>query len=670
MEWMLNIARDEVQAQLKKEWKSFHKTGKCSSIVRPLIKETWERCRDLGANPYKYSLENITDQDLIKDKLDKNKSLIKVSEPAIQNLYDFNYVSRTSKLFVAVSDTSGFLLLVRSGEDKSSPANNILYTEWNEKNIGNNAIGTTLFYKEPTVHIGYEQYCIYPHYYAGTGAPIRDPRGNIIGAISVSSRANLSHPHTYGMTLMTASAIERELKIHESMEGLELAYRHRSDVINSISEGLVILDRDNRISFVNNAFEAMCRDMTGFDKSKYLGEHILSFIKDPFMADLITRKHPITDNVSDLVFDNKTITCTMTYRELQEDHFQNTAVLIVNEFSRTKKLVQKVRDISMKYTFADSIGNNKAHLASMEMAKAYAQTDSTILILGESGTGKELVAQSIHNESNRKYGPFVPVNCGSIPKDLIESEFFGYVEGAFTGAKKGGSIGKFEQANSGTIFLDEIGNMPMALQSALLRVLETRTINRIGDSKIIPINVRVIAATNKDLVEGILDNTFRQDLFYRLNVLSLKLLSLRERKDDLELLFRHFMKIYNKKHDKQLTTITPEAWRFLYNYDWPGNVRELRNIVERSVILSQNSTLDIDLLPEEILNYEPDNSGEIPIQNPFFSVKKPEYPDIAHDNELLAVLEMNRWNKSKTAKDLNISRATLYKRMTELGLNK
>jgi len=235
-------------------------------------------------------------------------------------------------------------------------------------------------------------------------------------------------------------------------------------------------------------------------------------------------------------------------------------------------------------------------------SKAAAGSDSTILLLGESGTGKDVFAQAIHNASGRNRGPFVAINCGAIPRELIASELFGYTEGAFTGAKRGGSPGKFELADGGTLFLDEIGEMPAELQTTLLRVLEQKTVTRIGGTEVIPVNVRIIAATNKDLSKEVVRGTFRQDLYYRLNVVSIRLAPLRERKEDIIPLARHFIGHLSAKLGKEPLKLENKVTSLIQSYCWPGNVRELQNVVERALHLAKGNNFTEDLLPEEILS--------------------------------------------------------------------
>jgi transcriptional regulator with PAS, ATPase and Fis domain len=279
------------------------------------------------------------------------------------------------------------------------------------------------------------------------------------------------------------------------------------------------------------------------------------------------------------------------------------------------------------------------------------------LIGGESGTGKEMFAQSIHQDSNRPKGPFVAVNCAALPPQLLESELFGYVEGAFTGAAKGGKIGLFEMAHKGTIFLDEIGEIDKSLQARFLRVLEEKQVMRIGSDKIIHVDVRVIAATNRNLNEQVNNGNFRSDLYYRLNVLNLYIVPLRERKGDIEYLANYFMRLSNKKYGLQIENLSPEVIKFLEEYPWPGNIRELKNVMERIVLTARRDNIrlkDIELIIDELRK----NQGTYGSRNISDELLSGNFSDIK-SRIVSIVLKEEGYNKSRAAKRLGIDRTTL-----------
>lgn len=349
------------------------------------------------------------------------------------------------------------------------------------------------------------------------------------------------------------------------------------------------------------------------------------------------------------------------------------SVGVIHDISELKKLSQElykakriIRRLEAKYNFSDIVGNSEKIRAVIEQARRAAPTPATVLLRGESGTGKEMFAHAIHNASNRISGQFVRVNCAAINENLLESELFGYVEGAFSGAVKGGKVGLFEEAHGGTIFLDEIGEISWNLQTKLLRVLQEKEVLRVGDTKPRPIDVRVIAATNADL-ERLIDNKlFRRDLYYRLNVIPIFIPALREREEDLYELIMHIIQKLNQEYGRNILKISGEVYNSLLNYDWPGNVRELENVLGRAVInmkhyetvielkhlpLLDNQQRDISLTEKEIINNSYDEL--------FAKWEK---------DLLTRVLKECNGNKTETARRLRISIRNLYYKLKKYGL--
>jgi transcriptional regulator with PAS, ATPase and Fis domain len=321
-----------------------------------------------------------------------------------------------------------------------------------------------------------------------------------------------------------------------------------------------------------------------------------------------------------------------------------------------------------KYTFADLVGLNPCFLSIKNRAIQAAAGNSSILLIGESGTGKELFAQAIHNASPRSGKPFIAMNCAAIPRDLISSELFGYAEGAFTGARKGGAAGKFELANGGTLFLDEIADMPLDMQAVLLRVLEESKITRLGNGKPFECDVRILAATNRNLLEYVEERTFRLDLYHRLNVIKLEIPPLRSRKDDLLILTDHFLQNHNRAN--AMTCFTPEAMDILRRYHWPGNIRELRNTVEYCLNMNETSSIFPKDLPDDILSSSSNCTLTTHIQSTDSRrlICSPEPPTgitfAQYERErIYALMLKHKGNKSKVADELGIARSTLYRKL-------
>lgn len=320
------------------------------------------------------------------------------------------------------------------------------------------------------------------------------------------------------------------------------------------------------------------------------------------------------------------------------------------------------RGLTAKCNFDKIIGSSPQLREAIRKAKRYSGVDSIVLITGESGTGKELFAQSIHNHSLRADGPFVAINCATLPSSLLESELFGYSEGAFTGAKRGGKVGLFELAHNGTIFLDEIAEIDTPVQAQLLRVMEEKQVMRIGDDKIIPVNVRIIAATNKNLRKMVREGKLREDLFYRINVLELNLPPVREREGDARILLEYMLEVFAEKFGRPILRVTPEAMRLLTEYRWPGNVREMSNVAERLTVINESGIIEAEDVRELLCqNYELLSTAE--------DVPETETPgDVGSGGEIERAMLKCGGNKTAAAAMLNISRPTLYRRLRELGI--
>lgn len=464
-----------------------------------------------------------------------------------------------------------------------------------------------------------------------------------------SSRAEVEQAFFEAGKVLTALRYEREWGETFKM------------ILDSIDDGMIFIDRQKQILHCN---ETLGRQL-GIPPASTLNKPVETVLPNPrFLERLEQPGRKVGEiyefrglsyvcNLVPVEINSELIGTVATFQEVA--HWQNV------EHAIRRNLFHKGH--VTKYTFADIIGQSRPIQQVVELAKQYALVDSTILIQGETGTGKEILAQSLHSLSPRRQGPFVAVNCASIPENLLEAEFFGYVEGAFTGARKSGKSGLFELAHNGTIFLDEIGEISPHIQSRLLRVLEERQVMRIGDDKVLPVNVRVIAATNQDLHCLIRKGQFREDLYYRLNILNLSLPPLRQRKEDIPLLARYFLAKAAQTYGKQAPALTAEVVSMFVEHDWPGNIRELRNAMERMVItfsgLEINREMVLRILGEAWSRDWQSSWPEMATD----SVKSLEIRSIRR------VLVETDNNIAKSARRLGISRSTLYRKLKRIEQN-
>ncbi|MEW6623474.1 MAG: sigma 54-interacting transcriptional regulator [Bacillota bacterium] len=440
-------------------------------------------------------------------------------------------------------------------------------------------------------------------------------------------------------------------------------------VLDSVNEAVTIIDdQDNVVGWNYRA-----QSLYNIKSSEILGRQIGDFFTNLVATEArkLVKEYrdayhqPCRDthvliNATPVRVGEKVIGSVSSERDITETVYLHRELSKAS--SQVKKLEKAINKINgPKDPFSKIRGQSKKLKEAISMARRVAVTNASVLIRGESGTGKELFAEAIHQESSRKDHPFVVINCGAIPSTLFESELFGYSAGAFTGADRKGKPGKFEMADKGTIFLDEIGELQLDMQVKLLRVLQNRVFYRVGGREPIHIDVRVIAATNRDLERMIGEGTFRKDLYYRLNVVSLDIPSLRERKEDIVDMVTLFANEFSSLYDKEILKISPDIMALILNYSWPGNVRELRNVVERLVILAEEGTAKKEHLPEQIKLYRLSQLNE-----PISSLA--EETERTERQMILRTLEECQGNKSQAAKALGIPRSTLYYKLKILDI--
>ncbi|MBC3301620.1 sigma 54-interacting transcriptional regulator [Pseudomonas sp. SWRI18] len=473
-------------------------------------------------------------------------------------------------------------------------------------------------------------------------APIKNAQGQTLAMLTLTAEPGWFHFHTLGTVQAAADAVSRQM-------ALQVLLEEQQTVLEVLNEGLVVLDERGCIKAINR----YARQLFGVG---------LELIGRPFqqlgrseLGEVIGE--PVRDR--DCTFhlqDRSQLACLVSVCPLE----QGGVIVSLRENRRIREITRRIVGTQARYTFDTIQGTSRAIQDALHLARIASRSDSTTLILGESGTGKELFAQAIHNASERSNGPFVAVNCGAIPRDLVQSELFGHVEGAFTGSARGGAAGKFELADGGTIFLDEIGDMSFDAQVSLLRVLQEGEISRVGAKSARQVDVRIIAATHRNLSQAVAEGAFREDLYYRLNVLNLTVPPLRMRRDDIPLLARHFLTRCARSLRKSVQGFSPQALALLSAHGWPGNVRELENAIERATNLAMSELIE---------------PGDLPLDT------KPRLPARAYESQptqdlsshemhaIVAALKNTGGNIRLAAQQLNVSRGGLYNKMSRFGLS-
>nr|WP_319495491.1 sigma-54-dependent Fis family transcriptional regulator [uncultured Desulfobacter sp.] len=650
------ISKQSRRNALDLAWQEFITCGGVrKGKVRPEILASWRRCCEAGVDYTDGSCCNILTPEQCERPREKHDALIKTAKPFMNKLYEF---VAGSGLVVFLSDESGLILeSIGDGDvaDNASKVNLVKGTGWREETVGTNGIGTSLKIKKPIQVSGKEHYCVKLHTWTCSAAPIFDPDHRLLGALQMSGPSHAVHLHTLGMIVAAVEAIESQLGIRENTRELTLLNQRLNGIFQTMSDGAVITDKKGLICQINPAAEAIFGSQIRGCSLKRIFEHRPTFLDAVEQGKTLTDKEFMVDAVH----------CLVTTRPLWDGkQAPNGAVIFFNPLTKVKKLINRFSSAQASFRFSDIIGHSLVLKMTIDEARHAASGASNILILGESGTGKELFAQAVHNHSHRRTGPFIALNCAALPRELISSELFGYADGAFTGAKRGGRPGKFELAAGGTLFLDEIGDMPLDQQAILLRVLQEKKITRVGGGHTIPVDVRVICATHKDLKMEVEKGNFRSDLYYRINVIRLQVPSLRQRPGDIYPLFTNLVKKICARQGIVEPQIMPAVFDHLVAYDWPGNVRELENVAEKMIHAGRNGCLEPDHLPRDIIENGP---ACTPVESVTTGTRNMAHLMTEKDH-IVALLKQHRGNISRVAREMNVSRNTVYRKLKFFGI--
>lgn len=606
-------------------WKKFVDEGVLdSNRINERISESWHRCKQANVNPHMNKGQKILSSNIFQDQKKKSEIFLDIAIPQLQNM---RKTIDELQMMALLIDPDGYVLSLSGNQQTLKRAKHINFIEgvkWTEAAVGTNAIGTALQIEEAIMISGTEHYSVASHSWSCAAAPIHNDDGKLIGVLDFSCPIEFSHPYMLGMVTSIAHAIERECSIRVHQNELHLIHRFL-DVIDSDEQVVICNHRDVIVS-----------------ASKKVRERVSNWSRMK-LEDLM--QHGLKPKLEVPVYSNDRMIGKCIYvKENKQGNVFSTSPFING------------------ITFPGVIGTSNAFQHTLEEIKLVSPTDASVYVCGETGVGKEYVARAIHENSPRKNGPFIDVNCGSLPKELMESELFGYAEGAFTGARRQGYKGKFEQADGGTIFLDEIGEVPPEMQVALLRVLQERTVTPIGSSKEVPVNIRIITATHKDLLRLVEEGKFRQDLYYRLHVYPLYVPSLIERKEDIPYFIQDFCE------RKNWNVVFPKSICNQFSqHTWPGNIRELLNVLERIYILSQGREIcekQISFLLQTMM----ENQHQLALQTENKTEHTLNFREKIQRDSMIEALEKTNGNVSLAAKLLDVPRSTFYKRMQKYKL--
>ncbi|NVZ70652.1 sigma-54 interaction domain-containing protein [Pseudomonas costantinii] len=604
--------------------------------VRQVIWDSWRRSVEAGIDPNDNQYRFVAPQALAA-ALATHRVLIAAAAQVMQGLLAYN-----PRGHINLTDTDGTTLYF-CGLDITPVGSRLL-----ESVQGTNCTGLALAEDHLVYVLAEENF--------GSGlrqrrmhcaaAPIKNAQGQTLAMLTLTAEPGWFHFHTLGTVQAAAEGVSRQMALQALLE-------EQQAVLEVLNEGLVVLDERGCIKALNR----YARQLFGVG---------LELLGSPFqrlgrseLSDAILLRGGEAVRDLDCTFhlqDRSQLACLVSVCPLD----QGGVIVSLRENRRIREITRRIIGTQASYTFETIQGHSRAIQDALHLGRIASRSDSTTLILGESGTGKELFAQAIHNGSERNKGPFVAVNCGAIPRDLVQSELFGHVEGAFTGSARGGSAGKFELADGGTIFLDEIGDMSFDAQVSLLRVLQEGEVTRVGAKNSRQVDVRIIAATHRNLSQAVAEGAFREDLYYRLNVLNLTVPPLRMRREDIPLLARHFLGRCARSLRKSVQGFSPEALELLSAYAWPGNVRELENSIERATNLAMGELIQPADLP---LETKPRAAQRLYEPQPAQDLSSHEM------NAIVAALKDTGGNIRLAARQLKVSRGGLYNKMSRFGLS-
>lgn len=647
-----------------------------SPYIRSEIAASWARSRKYGVCPYVFGQMNARKLDSVSFQrvLTKNQSLIDIVSSIVSTFTGLMLFSGYGLILV---DKNGVILLhIDNWTKTASSRQSIIGMVMNERSVGTNAHVLCLNLKRPVQLLGPEHYSlVFKDNIIASAAPIKDEDGEILAVLGLVTPLNTSPPWennspgliSYSLALLialaeaTAARLNLEKRCHY-LNKVNVQLQATNDALDTAisvaEEGIITIDRTGKLIHINKEGSRLLKIKTK-DRTEI---NIKSFLnKRSSLMDLVL-KGENSDVKEALIIGNEEILFVINIRPIlcKVTGELITAVLRFKNIDNNKAVIPAKAGIMARYEFEAILGESAEIKEAISLAQQFAGCGENILLTGESGTGKELFAQAIHNASCPQ-GPFMAINCAAMPKTLIESELFGYVGGSFTGADRSGSPGKIELANGGTLFLDEIGDMPLDLQAVLLRTLEDKQVLRIGGRNYKKVDFRVIAATNINLNKMVREKLFREDLYYRLSVLPINIPPLRERKNDIDLLSRHFIETYCGKQGRKALSLSPAARKAINAYNWPGNVRELKNAMIYAVNSTKGNVIDTVNLPASIYknkrNLEQLQKGET------ISLKNLE--KIAIENA------MSRANNriSLAAEILGIGKSTLYRKLEEYNFS-
>ncbi|PJE36495.1 sigma-54-dependent Fis family transcriptional regulator [Pseudooceanicola lipolyticus] len=639
-------------------WENFVSSGKDADgkplNVREEILESWKRSMESGVDAGSQASRMVYDENQLYRRRQRNAALRQAASAAFKRLEPH---LKEAKTILILADDQGVIIDAIGDAhvlDEGQEIHLELGGDWSEKTIGTNGIGTALRTGRPAYVHAVEHFAEGVQAWTCAGAPIHDPfTQTVIGVVDLSGPPQIFRQHNVALVLAAAREIEIALAEQKQVERTQLLEAFLMSDYSRAHDSVVLVDQTGRVLFRRGLEEDLLRRA----KELSVGHKLLPKL-DGLSDQEIPKLLPLSVEAEGI-------------ERLKLEGVFRGAALFLRDKSKMQRKAGETCKILPRVNVAEGevqiVGSSPQMVDAIGLAERAALANVSVLIHGETGVGKELFARLIHSRLPNDKAPYVPVNCAAISSDLIGAELFGYAEGAFTGAVRGGRAGKFEMANHGVLCLDEIGDMPIELQPYLLRVLEQRAIYRMGESQRRPVDVRLVAMTNRDLRKEIEKGSFRRDLFYRIGVMTIKVPPLRERGNDVCELLEYFSQLHAAETGQSQITFTDRVLELLLRYKWPGNVRELRNLVQRFYLIKSDSLVtERDLPPELLDDFEP---GATELGEPLGGGHSGDLESI-EASAIRRTIISEKGNLTKVAQKLGISRPTLYRKMSRYQIQK
>jgi transcriptional regulator of acetoin/glycerol metabolism len=643
----------------KRSWQQFTATGKIveDTGLNSLVVASWMRC-GLRMNPNGLLQWTYASDNALQSTLKQHTTLRNIARPIMEDIYEFLENCRATLI---LTDSSGCLLEMLGETSLTTELQAVGFRPGvylDEGHLGTNAIAVTIFESTPSQIVGAEHFSIYLHGFSSVAAPVHTIEGHPLGVLGLVEPVDQYSHQSFGIVVAGARAIENQLRadliVHEANAKTAELYA----TMDAITEGVLAWSNDGVVMHLND----QAGKTLHLSPTTVVGRPMAEFFSLPEnIARAVALGQELTDIETAFVVDGRPRECLVSLRIISSQENELVYIMTLRRIEHVHQLVNQLVGARARLTLDDIVGHGAAAKKIRKQALVAANAEACVILTGESGTGKNILARAIHNSGRRAGGPFLAINCRAIPRELALGEFLGFEAGAFNTGASLGQPSKFELAQGGTLFLEEIEALPLETQAALQRVIEMGDVIRLGGNRVIPVDVRIIASTTRSMDELLDLDSFRHDLLLRLSSFVITMEPLRKRPEDIPLLVEHLLDKLTVQLSRPLK-VSPEALEALTEYPWPGNIREVETVMERAALLFEGPQIELDSLPPAIAKRSALVKGKSVVQ-------QIQTLEQAEKSAILTAMQAANGHLTKAAQSLGISRTTLWRKMKELGIS-